>query len=332
MKNFILDYGEGRSQLCSLYGELAFYCVADKYLRIVSLTEDKVKINKLTGKRDIYEPIPVSNNGDLFYLCEKIYSLKTGKQICKLENKPPTEKWLNAFFTDQYLYTPISPGEDDRVIKKNLVTFEENVVGLGKEIYRSGDRYIAITDNKVACRDINTDIECWTFELDNDLVAPGWLIPILTDKYVIFICRKNYRVLILDMKTGMQVIYKWFAELLNEEMICSIQFYFYNNRLYLLGYAKDKDGKNHDFLAYYDLSNSSVKFYNLDKAIGKTFFVNKHGVFVSEDDAAPFVLNHGLDEIIYNPELEGPSGRINGNDDFVLYGQGEGGSLVIDCR
>ncbi len=74
------------------------------------------------------------------------------------------------------------------------------------------------------------------------------------------------------------------------------------------------------------------RFYNLDKAIGKTFFVNKHGVFVSEDDAAPFVLNHGLDEIIYNPELEGPSGRINGNDDFVLYGQGEGGSLVIDCR
>ncbi|WP_028865792.1 hypothetical protein [Psychromonas aquimarina] len=333
MKNFILEYGEGNSQLCGLYNELAFYCVAGKYLRIVSITEDKVIINKLTGKRDIYEAIPVSDDGEWFYLCEKIYSLKTGKVICKLEGKPPTEKWLNAFFTEQYLYTPVSPGESASVIKKDLVTFNETMVELGEAIYRSKNCYIAITDTKVECREINTDIKQWTFELDKELVEPGWLIPVLTEKYVIFVCHDKYRVLILDLKTGEQILYNWFAELLNEEVIRSLQFYYYNDRLYLLGGATDKNRSNYrNFLAYYDLPGHTLRFYDQEKKLGKTFFVNKHGVFVSADRVNPFVLNHDLDEIIYDPKLEGPCGRIDGNDDYVLYGQGEGGALVIDCR
>lgn len=332
MKHFILKYGEGNSHLCSFYNDLAFYCVAGKYLRIVSITEDKVKINKLTGKRDIYAPIPVSDDGEYFYLCEKIYSLKTGKIICKLEHKPPTETWLNAFFTDQYLYTPISPCRSYDVIKKNLITFTEVIIELGKEIYRNKNIYIAITDTTVTCREINTDIKHWSYELDAEFVEPNRIEVILSEQYVILFCTCKCRVLVLDNKTGEVIIYKFLAELLNVASVeVVIDQYIYNDRLYFLVNCIDKSGDHHRTLAYYHLVDKIINPFIYDQKLAIGFFVNKHGVFTSTDHGNPFVLNHDLDVIIYDPKLRGPTARVGGNDDFVIYGQWSGGSLVIDC-
>lgn len=329
MKNFILKYGEGNSQLCSLYDDLAFYCVASKYLRIVSITEDKVKINKLTGKRDIYEAIPVSDDGEWFYFCEKIFSLQTGKIISKLENKPPTERWLNAFFTDQYLYTPVSPGESTSVIKKDLVTFTEVIVDLGMKIYRSKKIYIAISNTTVTCREINTDVKLWTYELGIEPIVRV----IVAEHYVILICTNKYRVLILDIKTGEEVLFNSLADLLEVASINAlINQYLYNDKLYFLARCQDINGSFSLILAYYDLVDKTTYTFKSDQELETAFFVNKHGVFTSTRHGNPFVLSHNLRDVIYDPELRGPTARVSGNDDFVVYGQWEGGSLVIDCR
>lgn len=333
MKNFILKSGNGSNRLCSVDNDIVFHCEDRKYLRVSSISENKTKLKKFAGKGGISGVIPVSLDNQFFYLKGRVYSLNTGKLIVKVEHKQAIEKWDCAFFTDKYLYAPIAPAVDNQVVKKDLLTSEEMLLNLGKKIYLQGNYYIGVDDTLVTCREINTDKVIWSTHIDSAIVEPGLLQAKLNDKYLVLTCRETKRVLILDAKMGEEMLYKYFSELLNRKIDGAPTPILYNDRLYFLGSHIDESGEYHkNALAYYSIPDKSIKYYALGKPLGRSFFVNKHGVFLSTYTDNPFVLNHDLDEIIYDPELRGHCSQIEGSDDFVLYGDPEGGALVIDCR